>query len=166
MKKLLLLLLVALLATVIPLAINSGNGYVLLVQPPYRIELSTSMFLLLVVLAFLAVYALLRLFFFTLNLPENIRRSKQAQREKFAATALLESLTALAEGRFSVAEKTAGKALELGANPLIACLTAARAAHQLKDVETHDYYLAECERLAPHSEAALKAFKAQLVKND
>ena len=154
MKILLWLLLVVLAATLIPLSISAGNGYVLLVQPPYRIELSTSLFLLLIVLGFITVYALMRLIFFTLRLPENVREFKQKRREKEAHAALMECLTAQAEGSFAKAAHAADKALQLGCDPKVATLLAARCAHKQKNYGQRDYYLAECERLAPEGSVA------------
>lgn len=163
MKLLVWLVLVALAATLIPLAIGVGHGYVLLVQPPYRIELSTSLFLLLVVLTFVAVYALLRLVFYTLQLPENVRIFKQARREKEAHAALMESLTALAEGRYNRAGKAAESALELGADPLISSLVAARSAHKLKNFGRRDFFLAECQQKAPDGEVARLLSESELL---
>ena len=163
MKLLVWLLLVAVAATLIPLSIGAGNGYVLLVQAPYRIELSTSMFLLLVALTFVVVYGLLRLIFYTMHLPESVRAFKLERRQKQANTALLESITALAEGRFGQAGKSAETALELGADPLIPTLIAARSAHKLKNFERRDFYFAECERLAPDNEMARLLSQAELL---
>lgn len=163
MKLLVWLVLVAMAATLIPLAINAGHGYVLLVQPPYRIELSTSLFLLLVVLAFVTVYALLRLVFYTMQLPENVRIFKQNRREKEAHSALMESLTALAEGRYNKATKAAEAALELGADPLISSLVAARSAHKLKNFDRRDFFLAECQQKAPHGEVARLLSESELL---
>lgn len=163
MKLLIWLLLVAAAAVAFPLVIGHGNGYVLLVQPPYRIELSTSLFLLLMVLFFLAIHALLHLINYTLRLPEKVRAHKQAQREREAQAALMESLTALAEGRHGKAEKAAAHALELGADPLIAALTAARAAHKLKNYERRDFYLAEAEQRAPEGAVARLLCQAELL---
>jgi HemY protein len=163
MKLLVWLVIVAMVATLIPLAIGAGHGYVLLVQPPYRIELSTSLFLLLVVLAFFTVYALLRLFFYTMHLPESVRTFKQNRRQKEAHEALMESLTALAEGRYNKAGKSAELALELGADPLISSLIAARAAHKLKNFGRRDFFLAECQQKAPEGEVARLLSESELL---
>lgn len=163
MKLLVWLLLVAIAATLIPLTIGAGNGYVLLVQAPYRIELSTSMFLLLVLFTFLLVYGLLRLVFYTMNLPHSIQAFKQERRQKQANSALMESIKAMAEGRFGQAGKSAETALELGAEPLIPTLIAARSAHKLKNFERRDFYFAECERLAPDDDMARLLSQSELL---
>lgn len=163
MKFLIWFLLVAGVAVAVPLAISHGNGYVLLVQPPYRIELSTSLFLLLAVLLFLALHAGLRLVTYTLQLPEKVRKFKRANREQAATEVLIDAISAFAEGRFGKAEKAAAHALELGANALIGTLLAARAAHKLKNYERRDFYLAEAERLAPDATTARLLCQAELL---
>ena len=163
MKLLAWLLLVIVMAIAIPLAIGHGNGYVLLVQPPYRIELSTSLFLLLIVLIFLAAHALLHLTTYTLRLPERVRNYKQEKRKKEASEALMTALNALVEGRYNKAEKEAAQAIGLGAQPLLSSLAAARAAHRLKKFDLRDYYLAEAERLAPESEVARLLAQAEML---
>ncbi len=162
MKLLIWLLLVAGAAVAVPLVIGHGNGYVLLVQPPYRIELSTSLFLLLAVLLFVTIHALLRLTTYTLQLPDKVRAFKNAKREKQAAELLMEAITAFAEGRYGKAEKNAASALELGSDALVAALTAARAAHKLKNFDRRDFFLAEAERLAPDATTPRLLCQAEL----
>lgn len=163
MKLLIWLLLVAGAAVAIPLAIGHGNGYVLLVQHPYRIELSTSLFLLLAVLLFLALHAGLRLMTYTLQLPDKVRAFKLSRREQAASEVLMHAITAFAEGRYGKAEKNAAHALELNADPLIGSLIAARSAHKLKNFERRDFYLAEAERLAPDASTARLLCQAELL---
>lgn len=163
MKLLIWLLLVAGAAVAVPLAISHGNGYVLLVQPPYRIELSTSMFLLLAVLLFLTVHALLRLTTYTLHLPDKVREFKRVRREQDATAALMEAITAFAEGRYGKAEKSAAHALDLGATPLSVTLIAARSAHKLKNYDRRDFFLGEAERLAPGETTARLLCQAELL---
>ncbi len=163
MKFLVWLLLVTCAAVAIPLVVGHSNGYVLLVQPPYRIELSTSFFLLLAILLFLALHASLRLTTYTLQLPDKVRRFKHARREKSAAEKLSEAITAFAEGRYGKAEKSAAQALEHGADPLIGSLVAARSAHKLKNYARRDFFLAEAERLAPDATTARLLCQAELL---
>lgn len=163
MKVLIWILLVAGAAVALPLLTTNGNGYVLLVQPPYRIELSTSLFLLLVVFAFFILHSLLRLTSYTLQLPSKVQAYKRERRDREAMAALVESLTALAEGRYAKAEKAAAQALDCGAEPIIATLVAARAAHKLKNFERRDFYLAEAARLAPQAETARLLCQSELL---
>ena len=65
-------------------------GYVLLVYPPYRIELSLNFFVLLLLLFALASYQLTRLIIMVVNLPKHAR-SYRLQRAADAAKSSSES---------------------------------------------------------------------------
>jgi len=153
-------------AVTLSLVAGAGDGYVLLVQPPYRIELSLNLLLVILVLVFAGLYALLHLVFYTLQLPEKVHNFKTEQRRKEAYTVLLESLHALAEGRYAKAEKTAARALELAEAPELSAIIAARSAHKLKNYSRRDFYLAEAERLAPDFEVGRLLSQAELLLDE
>lgn len=163
MKALLWLLAVIALAVTLTLAVRHTAGFVLLVYPPYRIELSLSLLLLLLLAAFLVGYALLRLSLITLRLPATVRRFKQQQRRDKAHAALEEGLLAFFEGRYAKAEKAAATALELEELPALTAVVAARAAHELKAHDRRDHYLLEAERLAPDFPAVRLMTQAELL---
>lgn len=163
MKALLWLLAVIALAVALTLAVRHTAGFVLLVYPPYRIELSLSLLLLLLLAAFLVGYALLRLSLITLRLPATVRRFKQQQRRDKAHAALEEGLLAFFEGRYAKAEKAAATALELEELPALTAVVAARAAHELKAHDRRDHYLLEAERLAPDFPAVRLMTQAELL---
>jgi HemY protein len=145
---------------------GSNDGYVLLVQPPYHVELSLNLLVILLVIGFFSLHGLLRLISYTLQLPESVRAHKLAKQQKAAHTALLESLHALFEGRYGKAEKAAAHALELGEDAGMSALVAARAAHKLKHHAKRDYYLAEAERHAPEAAVARLLSQAELMLDD
>lgn len=147
----------------VSLIVGSNDGYVLLVQPPYRIELSLNLLVVLLVVGFASLHGMLRLVAYTLQLPQHVRAYKQARRQRDAHAALLDSLRFLAEGRYVKSEKTAARALELGEDPGLSALVAARAAHKLRHFQKRDYYLAEAERLAPEAEVARLLSQAELL---
>lgn len=163
MKALLWLLAIIALAVTLTLAVRHTAGFVLLVYPPYRIELSLSLLLLLLLGAFLVGYALLRLSLITLRLPATVRRFKQQQRRDKAHAALEEGLLAFFEGRYAKAEKAAATALELEELPALTAVVAARAAHELKAHDRRDHYLLEAERLAPDFPAVRLMTQAELL---
>lgn len=166
MRFLIGLLLIVGGAVALSLVAGANNGYALLVQPPYRIELSLNLLMILQVLVFVGLYALLHLIFYTLHLPEKVRQFKTEQRHKKAHELLLESMHALAEGRYGKAEKTAERVLKLGETPELSALIAARAAHKLKDFSRRDFYLAEAERLAPDFEVGRLLLQAELLLDE
>lgn len=153
-------------AVALSLFVGSNEGYVLLVQPPYRIELSLNLLVILLLLTFVAMHALLRLVQYTLRLPEIVRSHKRQQRQKIAFAALTEGLRAFVEGRYARAEKAAANALELGEEPALSALLAARAAHKLKHYGKRDLYLAEAERLAPGESLARLLTQAELLLDE
>lgn len=163
MKLLIWLLFILGGAVALSLVFGSNDGYVLLVQPPYRIEFSLNLLVILLVIAFASLHGTLRLVQYTLHLPESVRKFKQSQRQKDARAALVEGLHALVEGRYGKAETAAARALKLGEDAGLSALIAARAAHRMKHLPQRDFYLAEAERLAPDASIARLLTQAELL---
>ena len=166
MRWLIWILLILALAIGTSLLAGNNEGYVLIVRPPYRLELSLNLLLILIVLAFVLLHLGLRLINYTRRLPASVRAYKEAQRLKQGHAALLESLHAMAEGNYGVAEKAASRALGLGEDAGLSALIAARASHKLKYKSQRDYYLAEAERLAPQASVARLLLQAELLLDD
>lgn len=166
MKLLIGLIFILVAAVGLSLLAGSNDGYVLIVQPPYRAEISLNLLLILLVVGFFVLHAVLRLVQYTLNLPQNVRDYKSEQRRKQAHASLLEGLHAIVEGRYAKAEKAAASALDLGEDPALSALVAARAAHKMKLLGKRDYYLAEAERLAPEAGVARLLTQAELLLDE
>lgn len=128
-------LLLALLATGLALAASYNEGYVLLVLPPWRAEISLNLFLLLAVAGFLLLYVLARLVAHTLALPRAVAEFRRRQRERQANAALFDAWRLLQEGRYGHALKCAEKAWADDSRSPLAALAAWRAAHVLRDAE-------------------------------
>ena len=137
------------LAVAVALALRFNTGYALLVWPPYRIELSLNLLLLLLALSFTAGYLVLRFMFGALELPARVREFRAHRRRETARTIMLDALRAFFEGRYGQAEKAAANAMELGESPALGAVLAAHAAHELRHYEQRDGYLARAEKLAP-----------------
>ncbi len=163
MKFLIWLLFILGLAVVLSLVFGSNDGYVILVQPPYRIEFSLNLLVLGLIAGFASLHGTIRLIQYTLHLPESVRKFKQSQRQKEAHAAMLEGLHALVEGRYGKAETAAARALELGEDAGLSALVAARAAHRMKHLAKRDFYLAEAERLAPEASIARLLTQTELL---
>ena len=73
MKGLLWLLTLFALAAGLALAAQLNDGYVLLVLPPYRAEISLNLAIVLLLAGFAVAYALLRGVALTLALPKRVR---------------------------------------------------------------------------------------------
>ncbi|MFZ5524180.1 MAG: heme biosynthesis HemY N-terminal domain-containing protein [Pseudomonadota bacterium] len=141
-----LLWIIGLFAVAVALAIASRNpAYVQLVYPPYRIEVSLTMFIMLTLLTFVLGYWLVRLISSFLNLPDHVRQFRLERAQTRARKLLDEMLGAFFEGRYADAEKAAGRAIESGQTSAIHPIIAARSAHELHEFEKRDAYLAAAE---------------------
>ncbi len=136
--------LIALFAAATGLAVtarfNAGN--VVLFYPPYRVDLSLNLFLLLALLLFIVLYGLVRTIRNARKLPGRVASYRQNKSERDGNQALREALKALYEGRFVQAEKAASKAATLPENAGCAALIGARAAHAMRQFDRRDEWLA------------------------
>jgi HemY protein len=73
MRFLFWFLLLAAAAVAAALAVKLNSGYALLVTPPYRVELSLNLLLLVAVVGFAALYGAIRLAVRTARLPQTVR---------------------------------------------------------------------------------------------
>lgn len=146
MKALLWLLALAALAVGLTVASRYSSGYVLVVLPPYRAELSVNLLVLLVLAGYALFYVATRLVSNALRMPEQVRAFRESRRRERGRRALNEAIGALFVGRFARAEKSAAEALELDESPILAAVIAARAAHELKAFDRRDEYLARAAR--------------------
>lgn len=132
-----------LFAAAVALATASHNpGYVLLVYPPYRIELSLTLFVVLCVIAFISCYALLRLSVTAVRLPSYVKKYRRERSQTKARKLLEEAVRAYFEGRYALAERASAHAMELGDASPLHPIIAARSAHELREYDKRDAYLA------------------------
>lgn len=117
-------------------------AYVLLVYPPYRIELSLTLFVVLLLLAFFFGYGLVRLLSAAVHLPEYVRKFRIERTQAKGRKLLDEALAAFFEGRYAAAERASAQAMELGDASALHPIIAARSAHELHEYEKRDAYLA------------------------
>lgn len=143
MKALFWTLAILLLAVALTMAARHNAGYVLLIYPPYRIELTLNFLLVLLAGAFFIAYGLLHMGRRALSLPAQVRAFRQQKQQDKARSAMIEGMRNFAAGDYAAAEKHAASALELGETPEANALIAARAAHELKAFDRRDAYLAQ-----------------------
>ncbi len=146
MKALLWLLALAALAVGLTVASRYSSGYVLIVLPPYRAELSVNLLVLIALAGYALFYLMTRFVSNALHIPEQVREFQETRRRERARRALNEAIGALFVGRFARAERSAAEALELDESPILAAVIAARAAHELKAFDKRDEYLARATR--------------------
>jgi len=161
-RTLLWVVAIAALAVGLTLAASRNTGYVLLALPPYRVELSLNLLLVLLALGFAVGYALVRAVSAMLLLPRQVREYRVARRREKARATLLEALHEYFAGRYGRAEKAAAASLELREHASLAAVLAARAAHELRAYERRDAYL-EQAAAAPEGEPARVVTAAELL---
>lgn len=157
--------LLALFGVAVAAALFAGNnqGTVTLYWPPYRIDLSLNMVVLLLVGGFVTVYAALRALAALLELPHQARRWRVQQKERAMHAALLDALTHMLGGRFLRSRKAAVAALSqesaLAASGegvphgrqlrALAHMIAAESSHALQDSATRESHLQDALQEAP-----------------
>lgn len=141
-----LIWLLALFAAAVAVTLASHNpGYVQLVYPPYRIEMSLTLFVLSLLGLFVFGYMTVRLGLAALRLPAYVRAFREERSRSKGRSAMMDALTAFFEGRYAAAEKAAVRSMELGEQSGLNPIVAARAAHELHEFEKRDAYLADAE---------------------
>lgn len=143
--KYLIWVLVLFAAAVALTAASHNPAYLLLVFPPYRIELSLTLFASLLLLIFIFGYGLVRLMIAAMQLPEYVRNFRLERAQAKARELLDESLGAFFEGRYAAAERASARAMELGDTSALHPIIAARSAHELREYEKRDTYLSAVE---------------------
>jgi HemY protein len=157
--------LLAVFAAAVALAIfgRVDEGYVLLVYPPYRVELSALFAAIALAAGFALLYFAVRLVHHTLALPDHVRAFRARRRRERSQAALASALQAFFEGRYARAEKEAAAAHESGASPGLAALIAARAAHQMRNFARRDQWLERAEASGAELQAARLVSRAELA---
>jgi HemY protein len=132
-------------AVALTTAASHNSAYVLLVYPPYRVELSLMLFIVLSLAAFVAGYGLVRLTISVLQLPAFVRQFRLDRAKAKSRELLEEVLGAFFEGRYAAAEKSATHAMELGDTSVLYPIIAARSAHELREYKKRDAYMSAAE---------------------
>jgi HemY protein len=166
MRQLFWFIVIAALATGAAIFLRHDAGYVVVVTPPYRVEISLTLAAGGIVLAFLIVYALLRIVSHTLRMPAQVSIFRKHWRQNRGREALRGAMQMLLEGRYSKSQKLARRAYELDEAPALAALTAARAAHQMRDTEERERWLERAAGAAGDSIEARLATRAELLLDE
>ncbi len=163
MKALFWVVAICALAVGLVVAARYNTGYVLLLLPPYRVELSLNLMVVLLFLAFAVSYLLVRMVSGTVRLPAQVREYRVARRRQKAQATLLAALHEFFAGRYARAEQAAANSIELGEHAALCAVLAARAAHELRAFERRDAYLAQAATLAPDDDAVRIVTEAELL---
>jgi HemY protein len=149
MRGLLLFVLLGAVAVAVALFARVNVGYVLFVAPPYRLEMSLNMFVVLSVAILAIVYAVVRFAARLGGLPAEVRAHRKSQQAARARAKQDSALLGLLEGRFGRARAAAEESLAIPGSSGLAALIAARAAMETRDFEAAERLLARPDARVP-----------------
>ncbi|SAL10027.1 heme biosynthesis protein HemY [Caballeronia humi] len=119
------------------------GGQVLLVVPPYRVDVSLNLFVVALVVLFIVLYALIRAIRTVWKMPQRVAAYRARSKVKKANASLRDAIGHLYAGRFSKAEKAARDALSVDENKGAAGLVGANAAHRMHEYARRDEWLGQ-----------------------
>ena len=148
------------------IAARYNNGYVLVVLPPWRAELSLNLAVIFALGVFLVAYVVVRTVIITATMPLRVRAFQQRRSERRARASFNEALVNFFEGRFGRAEKAAAAALKAGESPALSAMLAARAAHGMRAFAARDKYLARSTGTDPEEDAMKFMAQAEMLLDE
>lgn len=163
MRWLVSLIVVIVVAVLVGLTARYAQGYVLFVMPRTRVEMSLTLFVLLLVFGFAFFYALVRTARHLWHLPARLQAYRLHRRRNRARSAMQDAMSAYLEGHFERAEKAAAKAMRLQESPQLASALAAHAAQALGRAEQSEQYLAFGESETQQVSRLLQMTRANLL---
>ncbi len=122
-----------------------NHGNVAVFWPPYRLDLSVNMAVLILLLMFAAIHLALLGLSKALDLPSRVRNYQSQRKQRRAMNAMRDSILAFFEGRFGRAERLAEHVSGDAGLAGPAALIAARAAHKMREFERRDKWLASAQ---------------------
>ena len=163
MKVLFWVLALFALAVAVALGARVNDGYVLLVLPPHRAEVSLNLFILALVAFVLVLYLPLRILALTFGLPKRDRDYRNRRQRERAGLVIQDAVRLLFEGRFGQAMKKADEAYEAGTFRGVSALVAARAAQRMREPEKQRDWMRRALADDPRNEAAALMLEAEMM---
>ncbi|MDP3639384.1 MAG: heme biosynthesis HemY N-terminal domain-containing protein [Azonexus sp.] len=163
MKGLFWVLAIFAAAVAVALGVQRNEGYVLLVLPSYRAEITLNFFILALFVLFFVLYGALRVLSLTFSMPQRAREYRERRQHDQAAGVFQDAVRLLFEGRFGQALKKATAAHAAGTAPGLSALIAARAAQRMRESEKQQGWMERAKRDDPRTEAATLMLEAEMM---
>ncbi len=160
MRWLISLLIIAVLAVALAMAGRYDPGYVVLVYPPWRVEISFVSFVLLLAGLVVGGVVLLRLALLTLNLPGIVREQRERRAARKRDENFVGGLKAYTEYRYQDAEQSLGQWQGDDTRFGLARVLAARAAQEMRAFPQRERHLQEATEHG--AELAAQLFEAEV----
>lgn len=162
MKYLFSFLFVIFIAVSAGLLAHQDSGYVLFGRGYTTLEMSLSLFLVILFFSYIFGYLLVRSIVRTWNMPEQIKSWRVSQLAKQARKSSLKGLINLSQGKWKKAERQLTKSIKNSDMPLLNYLSAAKAAQKQNAPERRDHYLALAHKSMPDADFSVKLTQAEL----
>lgn len=163
MKFLFTALVVFLAAVVIALVAREDPGYIVINYRDWTVETSLILAVVATLLAFVALYFLIRFLVTVGQTPERLARWRQRRLHRKSHLALNQGVMALINGQWKEAERNLIRYISVGESPLVNYLFAARAAEKLGARTRRDKYLELAKAHMPKAETAISLTRAELL---
>ncbi|MDX9739856.1 MAG: heme biosynthesis HemY N-terminal domain-containing protein [Gammaproteobacteria bacterium] len=160
MRRLFLALLVLVAAVAVAVVARRDSGYVMIHAYGWTLELSFILACALLLAGFLVVYAVLRLLIGGYHAPRAVRRWRRRRAERRALAELEQGWSDLLLGDWQRAQRRLEAATRHREGLLLACIGAARAAHELGQDERRDEWLRRAAVAEPKAEIGVALAKA------
>lgn len=163
MSTIIWFLLLAGLAVTTAIMTAHGGAFVLIVLPPWRIELSIAAFVIALLILMVLGFFVTRITAGTLNLPSSIRSLRLGRQRTKAKEAVLFAVEAFFEGNYVRAEQAAQRALTQGESVGLCAVIAARSAHHQRRFNERDQYLETLHSIQPRDRILQLTTQADLL---
>ena len=162
MNTLLITLIALALAIAFALLVMQDPGYVLITLKPWSIELSLTLFLVILAVVFVVLYLSLRALVRMWNAPGNLQQWRARNLKTKAHKLQTRGIMGLIEGNWDKAERQLLSHLTHSDTPALNFLGAAQAAQGRGDLAMRDRYLAQAYEADPSQAAAIGLTQATL----
>jgi len=151
------------LAVAVALGARLNEGYVLLVFPPWRAEVTLNLFIFVLLGLFFVLYLGMRGMALTFGLPQRVRQYRENRQRERSSLVFQDAVRLLFEGRFGQALKKAAEAHAAGTAPGLSALIAARAAQRMRESEKQQGWMERAKIDDPRTEAATLMLEAEMM---
>jgi HemY protein len=166
MRWLISILVIAVAAVALAMAGRYDPGYVVLVYPPWRMEISFISFVLMLIGLVVGGVVLLRLAMLTLNLPRIVREQREHRAARKRDENFAGGLRAYVEYRYQDAEASLGQWLGDETRVGLARVLAARAAQEMRAAAPRERHVQEAVEHGAELAAQLFEAEARLDSKD
>lgn len=162
MKILLTLLAVLLITAIVTLLALDNPGYVMLAYGKTSLEMPLIDFLVILAVAFLAFYFLIRLLTMMRVIPKKFRGMREKKQADKSRKGLAQGLIEMAEGNWARAEKQLVSSAKTGDTAMLNYLAAAHSAQRQNAIDRRDEYLRLASEISPDTRVAVGLTQAEL----